>query len=58
MTTQATTLYALYRQHIDELKDERETVLEAQRLFPYTWQAIYSLMNQTIKQKERRNDYC
>ena len=57
MTTTMTTLYQLYRQHIDELKDERETVLEAQRLFPYTWQAIYSLMNQTIKQKELQNDH-
>ena len=52
------TLYALYRQHVDEQRDERETIQEAQRLFPYTWRSIYSLMNSTIKQKERRNDYC
>jgi len=57
MITQTPTLYELYRLHVDELKDERETVLEAQRLFPYTWQAIYSLMNETIKQKERQNDH-
>ena len=57
MTTTMTTLYELYRQHIDELKDERETIREAQRLFPYTWQAIYSLMNETIKQKELQNDH-
>ena len=57
MTTQTTTLYELYRQHINEQSDERETVLEAQRLFPYTWQAIYSLMNETIKEKERQNDH-
>jgi len=52
------TLYALYRLHVDEQRDERETVLEAQKLFPKNWQSIYSLMNETIKQKERRNDYC
>ena len=46
------TLDQLYRQHVNELKDERETIREAQRLFPYTWQAIYSLMNETIKQKQ------
>ena len=51
MTTQTTTLYALYRLHINEQSDEHQTVLEAQRLFPYTWQAIYSLMNETIKQQ-------
>ena len=47
-----TTLKTLYRQHIDESKDERETIQEAQRLFPYTWKAIFNLMNSTIKQKE------
>ena|GEM_PF-1853816 len=58
MTTPMTTLNELYRQHIDQQSDEHQTVLEAQRLFPYTWRSIYSLMNETIKQKERRNDYC
>ena len=53
-----TTLNELYKHHISEQLDERETVLKAQKLFPYTWQAIYSLMNQTIKQKERKNDHC
>jgi len=52
------TLYELYRQHIDEQSDERETVLEAQRLFPKNWQSIYGLMNETIKKKELQNDYC
>ena len=51
------TLDQLYRQHVNELKDERETIREAQRLFPYTWQSIYSLMNETIKEKERKNDH-
>ena len=50
-TTQTPTLYELYRQHIDELKDERETVQQARQKFPKTWQQIYSLMNQTIKQQ-------
>ena len=58
MTTQTPTLYELYRQHIDQQSDEHQTVLEAQKLFPKNWQSIYSLMNETIKQKERRNDYC
>ena len=49
-----TTLDELYRHHVNELKDERETIQEAQRLFPYTWQAIYGLMNQTIREKERK----
>ena len=48
------TLDQLYRQHIDQQLDERQTIQEARRLFPYTWQAIYGLMNQTIKQKERK----
>ena len=55
MTTQTTTLYELYKEHCDQQLDERETIREAQRLFPYTWQAIYSLMNETIKEKERKN---
>ena len=58
MTTTMTTLYELYRQHVDEQRDERETVLEAQKLFPKNWQSIYGLMNETIKQKELQNDYC
>jgi len=53
-----TTLKTLYRQHIDESKDERETIQEAQRLFPYTWQSIFILMNNTVREKERKNDNC
>ena len=57
MTTQTTTLYELYKEHVDEQRDELETVLKAQTLFPHCWQQIYSLMNSTIKQKERQNDH-
>ena len=56
--TQTPTLYALYRLHVDEQRDELETVLKAQKLFPKNWQSIYSLMNETIKKKELQNDYC
>jgi len=52
-----TTLNELYRQHIDQQLDERETILEAQRLFPYTWRSMFSLMNETIKKKERNHDH-
>jgi len=51
------TLETLYRQHCELQLDERQTVLKAQTLFPKNWQQIYSLMNQTIKQKERRNGH-
>ena len=50
----AQTLNELYRHHISESLAERETIQEAQRLFPYTWTAIYSLMNNTIREKERK----
>ena len=58
MITQTPTLYELYRQHVEQQSDERETVLKAQKLFPKNWQSIYSLMNETIKKKELQNDYC
>ena len=51
MITQTPTLYELYRQHINEQSDERETVLKAQTLFPHCWEKIYTLMNETIKQQ-------
>ena len=53
----AQTLETLYRQHCEQSLDERETILRAEKLFPYTWRAIYSLMNQTLKEKERQNDH-
>ena len=56
-TTQTPTIYELYRLHVDEQRDELETVLKAQTLFPHCWQQIYSLMNQTLKQKELQNDH-
>jgi len=46
-----TTLYELYQQHIEQQSDERETVLKAQTLHPNSWQKIYTLMNETIKQQ-------
>ena len=51
MTTPMTTLNELYRLHVDEQRDERETVLKAQTLHPNSWQKIYTLMNSTIKQQ-------
>ena len=57
MNTGIPTLYALYRLHVEQQSDERETVLKAQTLHPNSWQQIYSLMNSTIKQKERQNDH-
>ena len=53
----AQTLNELYRQHCEQSLDERETILRAEKLFPYTWRAIYSLMNQTLKEKERQNGH-
>jgi len=58
MTTTMTTLYELYKEHCDQQLDERETVLKAQTLFPHCWEKIYTLMNETIKEKERQNDHC
>ena len=47
----AQTLETLYRQHCEQSLDERETIQQARQKFPKTWQQIYSLMNQTVKQQ-------
>jgi len=48
MTTTMATVYELYRQHIRECRDEHETITEAQRLYPNSWQAIFTLMNRPL----------
>ena len=57
MTTTMTTLYELYKEHVDEQRDELETVLKAQTLFPHCWEKIFTLMNSTIKQQATKNDH-